>query len=63
MGFLQSFLEDYIWYHAITLAVVFCIALLVTIHHKGSQQNLSLAKQYKTIMDPILHNAFSQYDG
>jgi len=45
---LQSFIEDYIWYHAVTICTVAVIIALIVIHHYGSEKNQQLAKQYKT---------------
>lgn len=44
MGYLQTFLEEYIWYHAITLTIIILIAVLVAVHHLGSEQNLAVMK-------------------
>jgi hypothetical protein len=62
-GFLQTFIEDYIWYHAVTLIAVIIIAVLVYIHHAGSEQNLNVVKEYKAVLDPFLIKHFSDYDG
>lgn len=62
-GYLQTFLEDYIWYHAVTLAVLLVFAVLVAVHRAGSEQNLAVMRAAKAELDPFLRKAFSEYDG
>jgi hypothetical protein len=62
-SYMQSFLEEYIWYHAFTVAIVAFIVLLVLVHHAGSEQNLAVAREYKERLEPFLAKQFSEYDG
>jgi hypothetical protein len=44
---LETFITDYIWYHAVTLTVLAVIVVLTVNHRYGSEKNLSLAQKYK----------------
>lgn len=59
----STFLTEYIWYHAFTITVIAVIAILIAVHRTGSEKNLSVAKQYQSVLDPLLNKTFDDYDG
>ena len=62
-SFFETFIEDYVWYHAITLTVVLVFAVLLLVHRVGSEQNMKIMLAAKIELDPLLMKAFSEYDG
>lgn len=52
--FVETFLKEYVWYHAITLTVIAIISCLITVHRKGTDQNYALATQHKELLEPLL---------
>lgn len=56
--FTETFVKDYLWYHAITLTIVGVIFTLIMVHRRGTDQNYALAKQYKDMLDPLLTKSF-----
>lgn len=59
----DTLVKDYIWYHAVTLTIISVICCLIVVHRRGSDINLSIAKESKAILDPVLSKTFTDYDG
>ena len=59
----QEFINEYIWYHGFTIAMLSIITILIVVHRWGSEQNINLAKKYKSTIDSTLTKAFKDYDG
>lgn len=63
LQYLETFAHEYIWYHAFTLTVLAVIISMITVHHYGSERNMKIVKEYKTILNPFLIKTFTEYDG
>ena len=60
---LENFINDYIWYHAFTIATFLVIATLIVVHRRGTEKNMLLAQDAKQSLHSFLEKTFDDYDG
>jgi len=55
---IQTFISDYIIYHAFTIIVLTLIIVMIIVHHIGSEKNKEIATKYKDILNGFLTKNF-----
>jgi len=63
ISYLQTFISEYLIYHALTIAVLTMIITMIIVHHIGSEKNREIALKYKNIMNDFFTKNFKEYDG
>jgi hypothetical protein len=58
-SFFETFIQDYLWYHAITLTVILVFAVLLVVNRVGSEHNMAVMLAAKKELDPLLMKTFS----